>query len=126
MSAEPTDDYCVRLFHEPSASQPGFVSIGFTTSAAFDCETDITWKDGVYTLWPWGGTLFGSGKEGEEFYCEVFSDATIRCVADRDRRTITFHVNGVDRGVAWTNVTASPLYAVVVFYYPGIVVELLE
>ena len=124
MSAAPSDDFTVRVTNQPSAPYPGYVFIGFTTRAAFTPDTDIVVEAGVYTLYPRGGMLFGSGKRGTA-YCAGFTHGTVRCVADRGRGTIAFHVDGVDRGVAWTDVAPGPLHAVVVFYYPGVDVELL-
>ena len=98
--------------------------IGFTTRAAFTPDSDIpnSTNDGVYTLYPCEGTLWGSG-ESDTSYCASVTHGTVRCVADRGRGTIAFHVNGVDRGVAWTGVAPGPLHAVVVFDVPGVSVK---
>ena len=106
--------------NRPSAPDPGRVLIGFTTRAAF--TPDIHGSDGSYTLHPCVGKLYGFGKYYTS-YCAGFTQGTVRCVADRGRGTIAFHVDGVDRGVAWTGVAPGPLHAVVVFYLPGVEVE---
>ena len=107
------------------ASLPSDVFIGFTTRAAFTPDTIIISSDGVYTLWPPTGKLYGSGKPGERYpsYCAGFAHGTVRCLADRGRGTIAFHVDGVDRGVAWTGVAPGPFHAFVRFYWRGVDVE---
>ena len=121
MSTEATDDFTVQIINQPSVQVHGDVNIGFTTRAAFTPNTDILDRDGVYTLCPHSGALFGSGKP--TYYCARFTHGTVRCVADRGRGTIAFHVDGVDRGVAWTGLAPGPLHAVVVFSVRGIDVE---
>lgn len=127
MSVESTNDFCVRVTTPPLKSTPfpGGVFIGFTTRDAFTRDTDITCNGGVYTIQPFYGRLHGYRKLNT-VYCQGHFKAggTVRCVADRARATISFHLDGVDRGVAWTNVGMEPLHALVSLY-AGVEVELL-
>lgn len=118
VSTNATDDFTVEISVSTGMLRMGNVHIGFTTRAAFLANAFMLQSPGVYTLWPLCGVLYGKG------YCGKYDgrpvrrggiDWRIRCVFDRDHGTISFHVNGVDMGIAWDYVDAeSTLYAVAV------------
>lgn len=119
ISTHPTDDFTVRVQTHEAAVFPACFLIGFVTRETFEHLEPSKFQDGVYTLHPKYGELFGTGHRGKR-YCKDagFRNGTIRCVADRIKRTIVFHVDGKSRAVAWKNVTAAPLYAIAMIDYP--------
>lgn len=125
ISSEPTNDFTVAVTNRKSTPHPGVV-VGFTTRAVFmpDSANEMAWSDGVYALCPRFGMLHGSGKYNFDF-CAAATSGTVRCVADRVSRTIVMHVNGVERGIAWTDVPPEPLHALVMFFCQGVKVQLL-
>lgn len=136
-TVQPTDDFTVNVplqaarplpafqFGTPLGSVSGQVYIGFSTQRIAPSGTNF---QGTYVLLLSDGTLqlpsqslFNQQRSG---YCDGVTHGTVRCVADRASGTIRFHVNGVDKGVAYRNVPPGPLYAVVMFPAEGVVVEL--
>lgn len=126
ISADPTNDFTVRVTNLPHAPHPGSVFVGFTTQTAFAADNSINTAKGVYTMRLEDGALYGTEQKFVD-YSAAFKreDGTLRCVADRSRGTIAFHVDGVDLGVAWTGVGPLPLYAVVIFWFHDVEIELL-
>lgn len=124
MSIGVTDDFAVSVTHDPTAASPGCVSVGFISPTVFARDTDVHLARGAYTLWLQDGMLYGSGRY-RTAYCPGAAAARVRCIANRKDRTISFEVNGVDHGVAWTDVSPGPLHAVVVFAKPGHHVDVL-
>lgn len=123
-SFDPSDDVMIN-FHftqeliTPWATQ--LLLVGFVREYSLD---NLTCEHGVYMLRPVLGTLHGTGKDYVP-YCSPLTTATLRCVADRTAGTISFHVNGVDCGVAWTGVEPGALRGGLMFWRPGINVQLL-
>lgn len=124
ISADATDGFTVRVGHDPDAPHPGHFYIGFVAPDVFRPRSELLHMTGVYTLCPMTGWLYGSGCSGIP-YSVGFTSAVLRCVADREARVITFHVDGVVRKVAWSDVPPGPLHAFVSFYWTGSIVELL-
>lgn len=127
MRLDPSDDFTVRLQQHPSAPHPGVLAVGFISPAAFKPDLDIQQSEEAYGVMPRSGVLCGAKNNGSVF-CDGFTKGTVRCVADREAGTITYYVDGVNKGVAWRDVPEGPLHAVVSFWFdaPGVGVELLE
>lgn len=122
-----TDDFTVRLSDNGVMHGVSIVCIGFAREGLDFTETRHVTRDGVYTLVPHVGKLFGTlDRTMPEVYCPLFTHGMVRCVADRLNGTISYHVDGVDQGVAWRGVAPGPLHAVVIFIYPGVSTELIE
>lgn len=129
MSTEATDDFSVRitneLFKDPKPDNGVF--IGFTTRTAwFNRRIGPLFGVDEYTLLLWSrhGTLCVAGKVDTP-YCEPFVDVLVRGVVDREHGTISFYVDGVDCGVAWSGVEATRiLHATVTFCRPGVTATL--
>lgn len=121
MSIDPMDDFTVRVFSGSGNAVCTF--IGFTTRDAFKPKFDV-YRDkmcGLYILRCDTGLALGSGIYKEGYGPKNSMGGTVRCVADRARGTISFHVDGVDHGVALMNVPPVPLYAVAMFVFRDIV-----
>lgn len=123
MSAEPSDDATLR-FTRDSAPFPGGIYIGFISPEIFTPDTEVFREDGSYALCPAIGALYGSGKRSTP-YCSGFGGAVVRMLVDRKAGTISYNINGVEHGAAWTNVAPGPLHVFVVLVQPGVRVELL-
>ena len=67
----------------------------------------------------WDGILYGSGKSGTAYTQAVTVGSTVRCVRDLTAGTISFVVNGVNKGVAFTGVPPGDLYAVAELHQVG-------
>lgn len=124
ISDSPVEDFTMRVGHDAAARVPGWVYIGLIRPESFQPNTYVGDAAGIYTLWPIAGMLCGSNKVFNTPYCTGFSTGLVRCVYDRAACTITFYVDGVARGVAWTDVPPGPLHAVVMFGKPGIHIDL--
>lgn len=124
MSAEPADDATIRFTRE-SAPVPGGIYIGLISPDIFTPDTEVFREDGAYVMCPAIGALYGSGKKSTP-YCSAFGGAVIRILFDRIARTISYHINGVAHGVAWTDVKAESLHVFVVLVQPGVRVDLLN
>lgn len=122
-SAVATDEFTVEISGSRFAMNPGYVRIGFVTLERFAPNTCLLYGSGVYTIIPCCGLLSGCGKINA-VYCSGFYRGTVRGVVDRVHKTISFHVDGVDHGVAWTGVDPGTLlYAVAAFEYDRVSVE---
>ena len=62
------------------------------------------------------GSLYGNGVSGKRYSSAVPDGALVECVRDRVNRNISFVVNGVDQGVAFTGVPDEELHALANFY----------
>ena len=70
------------------------------------------------------GYLYGSGKSNTAYTQTVTVGSTVRCVRDLAAGTISFVVNGVNKGVAFTGVPPEDLYAAADLYHVGASVRL--
>ena len=102
---------------DPSGSN--LVMLGMATLGSFRLNQHIYNQAGAYMLYCQDGALFGSGKSYTAYAQKVTVGSTVRCVRDLAAGTISFVVNGVNKGVAFTDVPPGDLYAVVDLYYVG-------
>lgn len=126
MSTAPTDEFTVR-FTWTRGAPAGNEAIGLIHSSVYRPNTHIAHVDGVYTLAVATGKLYGSGTYNKR-YCGGKGrreHRTVRCVYDRGAGLISFHVDGVECGVAYCGV-AGPLHAFVEFGGPGQDCEIVE
>ena len=89
------------------------VMLGMATLGAFRLNQYIHTQAGAYMLHCKNGYVYTSGKSGTAYTQKVTVGSTVRCVRDLAAGTISFVVNGVNKGVAFTNVPPGDLYAVV-------------
>lgn len=127
MSINPCDDFTVHYSQHTAAgadTHNGCIYIGFVAPSSFSSTQNMTHNDRAYMFYPARGRLWGAGAVGTE-YCSRFSGVkgTLRCVVDRAANTIMFYTNGKPRRVAWENVEAGPLHAIVQFVFSGFSVE---
>ena len=86
-------------------------TLGMASLGAFRLNQHIYDQAGAYMLYCNNGYLWGSGKN-TAYTQTVNFGSTVRCVRDLAAGTISFVVNGVNKGVAFTGVPPEDLYAV--------------
>lgn len=119
MSKEPTTDFTVRMGVLPDMQwSKGYLHIGFKDPREHSTDS----SEGMYTILPFCGMVFGRERLYSP-YCHDFNEGTVRCVLRN--KTVTFFVDGVDCGVAWTDVTTERMHAFVSFWKRGMEVEFL-
>ena len=85
--------------------------VGFSTTASVDLEGCNCDKNTGYYLHLGDGYLFGIGHSGGKAYASGCDEpgTVVTCEWRPAEGSIRFHVNGTDRGVAYTGVPSSGL-----------------
>jgi SPRY domain len=135
------NDYMTSITAAPVAAEVLFtfvanpagnneVMLGMATLASFRLNKGIHTNAGAYMLHCNDGACNNRTRYGlynnfsaytEE---EVAVGSTVRCVRDMEAGTISFIINGVNHGVAFTNIPDDDLYAVTELYSEGDIVRL--
>ena len=102
----------------------GNAILGLGQLAAFRLNKEMYSQAGAYQFACTDGRLYGSGISSGAYTQAIAIGSTVRCVRDVAAKTISFVINGVNKGIAYTGVPAADLYAVVDLYCTGASVRL--
>ena len=102
-SGASSNSVCIGLISYPSHFTP----------TGFNCKSSNMKSFCMSTY----GTLYGNGADSKKYSSPVPDGAIVECVRDRVNRTISFVVNGVDQGVAFTGVPDEELHALANFNF---------
>ena len=110
LSQNPTTRFTVRFNLKGAAYND--VMIGFIAISSFTPSSRNHNTPNSFCLCTYNGNLWGNGNRNKA-YCGTIADgSTIECVRDLQRAIISFIVNGVDKGVAFTAVPGEDLFAI--------------
>lgn len=126
-STAPVEDITVKLATIPSSS--GCVYIGLIGREFYAPNIKLAVRDFCFSLCPYNGVLYGgpsSANGAMRHYCPPFKNGLIRVVHDRATRMISFDVNGVSHGPAFTDVPDVPMHLVAFFYWAGDSLEIID
>ena len=123
VSQNPTTRFTVR-FNRNGASND--VVIGFIAISDFTPTSDNCSKPNSFCLYTYNGTLHGNGNSYKAYGGDIADGSIIEYVRDLQRATISFIVNGVDKGVAFTAVPREDLFAIANIHYQNISVTFVK
>ena len=85
------------------------------------------YRQGVYCIHTALGMLYGSSHLGTRYASAVPNASVVRCIYARASRTISFNINGEDKGVAFRNVPAGQsLHAFAGMFFQGDCVKIIH
>jgi len=117
ISKLPVTRFKVEIVNRGSDNN-GSIMIGFVDPAAFSANGQIYAHQNSYVLYVADGNLYGNGKSNSGYgnSVAIAVGQTVESIFDPEQKTISFTVDGVSRGVAFTGVTANALHATCHFY----------
>ena len=116
VSQHPVTRYAVRVNHNGIACNGGLV-VGLIYRGSFVPMGDNHSLAKSYCWFTGNGSLYGNGANGKAYAGGAIADGSIiECVRNRQNKTISFIVNGVDKGVAFTAVPDEDLHGLANIY----------
>ena len=127
VSQHPVTRYAVRL-NLNGAAYNNCVMVGLILLSSFvPMGSNYNSAQKSYCLYTYDGTLCGNGVSSKAYAGGAIADGSIiECVRDLQKKTISFVVNGVDKGVAFAAVPDEDLHAFANIYSQKISVTIVK